>query len=151
MVSGSISLPSRGSFHAFPHGTCSLSVGCSYLALDDGPPRFPLGFTCLMVLRCNIQRSITFDYKAITSYGWPFQIYSSSDKFLTLLIIGRLSYIDLQHQRNNDCRLLRHIGLGSSPFVRHYLGNLFWFLFLQVLRCFTSLGCPYGTIYSFRT
>ena len=31
-------------------------------------------------------------------------------------------------------------GLGCSPFVRHYLGNRFFFLFLQVLRCFSSLG-----------
>ena len=27
---------------------------------------------------------------------------------------------------------------GSSPFARHYLGNLGWFLLLWVLRCFSS-------------
>ena len=32
-------------------------------------------------------------------------------------------------------------GLGSFPFARHYSGNHFCFLFLQVLRCFSSLGC----------
>ena len=31
-------------------------------------------------------------------------------------------------------------GLASSAFARHYLRNLGWFLFLQVLRCFTSLS-----------
>ena len=31
-------------------------------------------------------------------------------------------------------------GLGSSAFARHYLRNHFCFLFLQVLRCFNSLG-----------
>ena len=31
-------------------------------------------------------------------------------------------------------------GLGSSPFAHHYLGNRFFFLFLQLLRCFSSLG-----------
>ena len=31
-------------------------------------------------------------------------------------------------------------GLGSSPFARHYLGNHSYFLFLQVLRCFSFLG-----------
>ena len=30
-------------------------------------------------------------------------------------------------------------GLGSSAFARRYLRNRFYFLFLQVLRCFTSL------------
>ena len=31
-------------------------------------------------------------------------------------------------------------GLGCPLFARHYLGNHFCFLFLQVLRCFSSLG-----------
>ena len=34
----------------------------------------------------------------------------------------------------------RHPGLGSSLFARHYSGNHVCFLFLQVLRCFSSLG-----------
>ena len=33
-------------------------------------------------------------------------------------------------------------GLGSSPFARHYSGNRYFFLFLQVLRCFSSLRSP---------
>ena len=37
--------------------------------------------------------------------------------------------------------LCRNIeGLGSFPFAHHYSGNRFFFLFLQVLRCFSSLG-----------
>ena len=32
-----------------------------------------------------------------------------------------------------------HAGLGSSHFARHYSGNRVFFLFLQVLRCFSSL------------
>ena len=49
-VSGSISLPSQGYFSPFPHGTGSLSVGNEYLALEDGPPMFRQGFTCLALL-----------------------------------------------------------------------------------------------------
>ena len=49
-VSGSISLPSPGFFSPFPHGTGSLSVGNEYLALEDGPPMFRQGFTCLALL-----------------------------------------------------------------------------------------------------
>ena len=37
-----------------------------------------------------------------------------------------------RHCRNNT-------GLGSFPFARHYSGNRSFFLFLQVLRCFSSL------------
>ena len=32
------------------------------------------------------------------------------------------------------------IGLGYSPFARRYLGSRFYFPFLQLLRCFSSLG-----------
>ena len=50
-VSGTISLPSQGFFSPFPHGTGSLSVAKEYLALRDGPRRFPRDFTCPAVLR----------------------------------------------------------------------------------------------------
>ena len=33
-------------------------------------------------------------------------------------------------------------GLGCSPFARHYWGNHFCFLFLRVLRCFSSPRLP---------
>ena len=36
----------------------------------------------------------------------------------------------------------RDPGLGSSGFARHYFRNRVFFIFLQVLRCFTSLGLP---------
>ena len=35
-----------------------------------------------------------------------------------------------------------HPGLGSFPFARRYLGNRCFFLFLRVLRCFSSPGSP---------
>ena len=50
-VSGTLSLPSQGCFSPFPHGTGSLSVAREYLALRDGPRRFPRDFTCPAVLR----------------------------------------------------------------------------------------------------
>gem|GEM_PF-2297936 len=37
---------------------------------------------------------------------------------------------------------LRPCGLGWSPFARHYSGNTGWYLFLRVLRWFTSPGSP---------
>ena len=40
-----------------------------------------------------------------------------------------------RHCRNNT-------GLGSFPFDRHYSGNRYFFLFLRVLRCFSSPGSP---------
>ena len=45
----------------------------------------------------------------------------------------------------------RSISLGSSLFARHYLGNHYYFLFLLLLRCFSSEGWlpPYGGWYTF--
>ena len=37
-------------------------------------------------------------------------------------------------------------GLGSSAFARHYLRNHCCFLFLQVLRCFSSLRSPHFVV-----
>ena len=39
-----------------------------------------------------------------------------------------------------NCR--NNLGLGSSPFARHYLGNHYYFLFLGLLRCFSSPRQP---------
>ena len=43
-----------------------------------------------------------------------------------------------QHRTCNACQLSRMCGLASSAFARHYLRNHGCFLFLWVLRCFTS-------------
>ena len=40
------------------------------------------------------------------------------------------------------------LGLPSSAFARHYLRNLSWFLFLALLRCFSSGGSPHIPMYS---
>ena len=43
---------------------------------------------------------------------------------------------------------LHVLGLGSSPFARRYSGNHNCFLFLGVLRCFTSPRSPRTPMYS---
>ncbi len=54
-VSGTISLSSPEYFSPFPHGTCPLSVAKEYLALGDGPPKFPQDSSCPAVLGDMIQ------------------------------------------------------------------------------------------------
>ena len=56
-VSGSHFTPLPGSFSPFPHGTASLSVAVSYLALEGGPPNFPQDFPCPTVLRFLTHRA----------------------------------------------------------------------------------------------
>ena len=42
-------------------------------------------------------------------------------------------------------------GLGSFPFARRYLGNRCFFLFLRLLRCFSSPGCLlHGYVFTMR-
>ena len=41
-----------------------------------------------------------------------------------------------------------HHGLGSFPFARRYSGNRCFFLFLRLLRCFSSPGSLRNTMYS---
>ena len=41
-----------------------------------------------------------------------------------------------------------HSGLGSSAFARRYLRNRYYFLFLRLLRCFSSPGSPRIPMYS---
>ena len=48
-VSGSFHSP-PGVLFTFPSQYCSLSVTREYLGLEDGPPVFPPGFTCPVVL-----------------------------------------------------------------------------------------------------
>jgi hypothetical protein len=71
---------------------------------------------------------VRYMYGTITPYGPPFQ--------MVPLKTYRL-YVVLQP---HDCR--NNHGLGFSPFARHYLGNHYCFLLLQVLRCFSSLRSP---------
>ena len=48
-----------------------------------------------------------------------------------------LPYRSLMAVRTPTCT---HVGLGSFPFARRYSGNRVFFLFLPVLRCFSSRG-----------
>jgi len=67
-------------------------------------------------------------YGAITLYRLPFQV-------IPIQLHTHLTVLQPQNSRNCS-------GLGSSAFARHYLRNHYYFLFLQVLRCFSSLGLP---------
>ena len=73
MISGSVSLPSKGFFSPFPHGTRALSVSGLYSALGGGPPGFGRGFTCPALLRCPARRRDGFAHGAVTLSGAPFQ------------------------------------------------------------------------------
>ena len=127
-VSGAISLFCSKFFSPFPHGTGSLSVSREYLALPDGPGGFTQDSSCPALLRIPLRFA---SLRVRSSHAlWPdFPVRSARD--------GSCDGVVLQPRACRDTR-----GLGYSPFARHYWGNHCYFLFLQVLRCFSSLRWP---------
>ena len=130
MVSGTFSLRCERCFSPFPHGTGSLSVSREYLALADGPAGFAQGSTCPALLRVPLRFS-RLRVRAFHPLRGRFPTASarrpSSDNAA------------LQPPPGRD-----RAGLGWSPFARRYLGNHSCFLFLRVLRCFSSPRWPPG-------
>ena len=80
-----------------------------------------------------------FAYRALTFCGNAFQRTSTHHTRSTEEPVDP-SGTPLQPRKNNGYSLSRPYGLGSSPFARRYSGNHFCFLFLRVLRCFSSPG-----------
>ena len=72
-------------------------------------------------------------YRAVTVSGGPFQALRLPCWFLTRRPRGPTG------PTTPSCM---HDGLGSSAFARRYWRNHCCFLFLEVLRWFTSLRCP---------
>ena len=129
MVSGTISLPCSGFFSPFLHSTRSLSVSFEYLALPDGPGRFAQDSSCPALLRiplCCISLHI-LDYHRLWSH------------------FPKCSVHDLHTMSRsyNPAGALRRQRFGLFPVRSPLLGESFiYFLFLQVLRCFSSLRMP---------
>ena len=128
MVSGALSLPCSGYFSPFPHGTGSLSVSREYLALPDGPGGFAQNSSCSALLRMPLR----FAWLRVRNYHALWLNFPDHSPHHVSSDVAVL----LPPRRRNAW------GLGSSPFARHYWGNHCYFLFLQVLRCFSSLRSP---------
>ena len=73
--------PSSGCFSSFPHGTCSLSVSCPYLALDGTYHPLRAAIPNNSTLSFD---SVHFEYfkedEAITLHGGSFQEHFSSNQ-----------------------------------------------------------------------
>ena len=126
MVSGSISLLCSRFFSPFLHSTGSLSVSREYLALRDGPRGFTQNFSCSGLLRILLSMNIDSNTRLSLSLA------RLSNRFFFAVQV----YIVVLQPR--ICRNI--FGLGCSAFARHYLRNHYYFLFLRVLRCFSSPG-----------
>ena len=75
----------------------------------------------------------TFTYVSLTLFGWLSHVIRLADWMLNAV---------------RNPRIISDSGLASCAFARHYLRNLVWFLFLTLLRCFSSGGSPHIPMYS---
>ena len=125
-VSGSVSLPSRGSFHLSL--TVLFAIGHMVVfSLTGWSPCLPSGFLVSRRTPDSAKPLQNFAYGIVTLFDLPFKTVR-----LTSQVLYRGPYpADISVR-----------GLGSSDFARHYFRNRFYFLFLRVLRCFSSPGSP---------
>ena len=128
-VSGTISLFCPKCFSPFPHGTGPLSVSREYLALPDGPGGFTQDSSCPALLRMPL-RLIRVHVRSCHALWRHFPEPS-------IPLTSCDGAVLLPRTCRNTC------GLGCSPFARHYWGNHCCFLFLRVLRCFSSPRWPH--------
>ena len=77
--------------------------------------------------------TFVFTYRILTFFDQP-----SHAVRLTIVVLNAV----LNPER------IAPLGLASSAFARHYSQNLGWFLFLALLRCFSSGGSPHIPMYS---
>ena len=123
-VSGSISLRSQRCFSPFPHGTGSLSVAGEYLALRGGPRRFTQRSTCAVLLRDTLGS----DRISVTGVSPSLPQLSRSLTYRHKSHVGALQ------------PPARWTGFGLIRFRSPLLTESILFLFLRLLRCFTSAG-----------
>ena len=104
--------------------------------MGDGPPGFRRNSTCSAVLR-------------IHSGGNSFSITGLLPSMADLSRSIHLKNFFVTPMECPTTPVSKLTGLGSFRFARRYLGNRICFLFLWVLRCFSSPGLP-RTPYVFR-
>lgn len=113
-----------GVLFTFPSRYYTLSVTKEYLALRGGPRVFRQGFSCLVLLWI-LSRFARFRIRDFHALWLRLS--------MRILLTGSIDYT----VRTPESKLS---GLGSSAFARRYLRNHFCFLFLRLLRCFSSPG-----------
>jgi hypothetical protein len=111
--------------------------------LPDGPGSFEQGFSCPALLRSHWKENCIFTYAAVTLFGRPFQTVqlTQSCPLFNQAILWFFTKTPLDYcgpaTPDSPCE---SSGLGFSAFARHYSRNHGCFLFLGVLRWFTSPG-----------
>ncbi len=140
MVSGSLSLPFRGSFHRSLAVLCAIGQpGIFSLTRWSGqiPTTFHGGGG---TWEHTSGRPAGFAYGTFTLYGAAFQLLLLPTGFVTPRGAGRPLQVCPTTPSGLRLPPWHPLGLGYSPFARRYSGNRIRFLFLGLLKGFTSPG-----------
>ena len=86
-----------------------------------------------------------FAYRAFTFCGGPFQAASARPAVCNCAGALQRPTYDSHNPALKTAVTLQQRGLGCSPFARRYSGNRGFFIFLGVLRCFSSPGWLHAT------
>ena len=122
-----------GVLFTFPSQYCS-SIGHQVVfRLGGWAPLLLTGFLVSADTLDTANLSSHFAYKTLTSFGWI----SHSIRLWSEIVC-----------RGPNPTGISTCGLACSAFARHYSRNLVWFLFLSLLRCFSSGGSPRIPMYS---
>ena len=108
--------------------------------MEGGPPGFGPGFTCPALLGMRNSGETGFAYGALTRCGRPFHAVPLPCGFVPAprwAAPGR----DSRNPRAATPAAYPRPGLGWCAFARRYSRTPRRFLFLGVLRCFSSPGC----------
>ena len=132
MVSGAVSLSSSEFFSPFPHGTGPLSVSREYLALPDGPGGFAQDSSCPALLR------IPLCMKILRAGGSHPLRPDFPDGHARLSIATSRSYNPGSALTPPVWALPRSLATTG--------GIIVYFLFLRVLRCFSSPRSPHDSV-----
>ena len=132
MVSGTLSLFCPKCFSPFPHGTGTLSVSGEYLALPDGPGGFTQDSTCPALLRSPLCFA-TLRVRGSHPLRPDFPDGSARDALATAR-----SYYPAAASTATVWALPRSLATTG--------GIIVYFLFLRVLRCFSSPRWPHYRI-----
>ena len=103
--------------------------------MGGGPPCFQRDFSCPAVLRIISHFHFRFRLRDYYPLRLPFP---GAIPLPSVPAFVEISYYPLR---------IATQGLGCSLFARRYLGNRFCFLFLGVLRCFSSPGLPLPALF----
>ena len=114
----------QGLFHS-PPGVL-FTFPSQYYALSVRSPPVPTRF--------HVSRG-TLDPAVLAQFSLTGLSPSLAGLSRTVLLTSLVTYA----VRTPECS---HSGLGSFPFARRYSGNHYCFLFLRLLRCFSSPGSP---------